>query len=98
MTSEHSCHGGRYGCPAARLFLCIFLIQALAYYGKLAIHPAPLSGLTDLWGRAAVGPVAGEVVVFAGVLFHLGWMVFACVTLRIDQRAWRTRQSLIAMG
>jgi uncharacterized membrane protein len=81
-----------------RTYAWIFLIQALAYYGKLAIHPLPLSGLTDLWARAAVGPVPGEVVVVSGVLFHLGWMVFAYVTLRIDQRAWRRRQSLIAMG
>jgi hypothetical protein len=38
------------------------------------------------------------VLVCAGVLFHLGWMLFAYLTLRIDQRAWRIRQSLIAVG
>ena len=49
-------------------------------------------------GRAAVGPVPGTVLVFAGVLFHLSWMVFADVTLRLDRRDWRIRQSLIAVG
>ena len=48
--------------------------------------------------RAAVGPIPGQLMVIAGVVFHLGWMTFAYVTLRIDQRAWRIRQSLIAIG
>jgi uncharacterized membrane protein len=81
-----------------RTYAWIFLIQGLAYYAKLAIHPTQLTTLSDLWARAAVGPIRGEVVVAAGVLFHLGWMVFAAVTLRRDQRAWRLRQSLIAIG
>jgi uncharacterized membrane protein len=81
-----------------RTYCWIFLIQAISYYGKLAIHPRPLTSLSELWARAAVGPVDGHVLVFAGVLFHLSWMVFAYVTFRIDQRSWRLRQSLIAIG
>lgn len=81
-----------------RTYCWIFLIQAISYYGKLAIHPHPLGTLDELWARAAVGPIPGHVLVFAGVLFHLGWMVFADVTLRLDRRDWRNRQSLIAVG
>jgi uncharacterized membrane protein len=81
-----------------RTYAWIFLIQALAYYGKLAIHPTQLTTLSELWERAAVGPIPGYVVVVAGVVFHLGWMLFAYVTLRRDQRSWRVRQSLIAIG
>lgn len=81
-----------------RTYAWIFLIQALAYYGKLAIHPTQLTTPSELWERAAVGPIPGHVVVVAGVLFHLGWMLFAYVTLRRDQRSWRVRQSLIAIG
>jgi uncharacterized membrane protein len=81
-----------------RTYAWIFLIQALSYYGKLAIHPHPLTSFSDLWERAAVGPIPGEVLVAAGAVFHLGWMVFAYVTLRLDQHAWRVRQSLIAVG
>jgi len=81
-----------------RTYGWIFLIQAVAYYGKLAIHPMPLRALSELWTRAAIGPIPGEVVVAAGVLFHLGWMVFGYVTLRLDRRSWRLRQSLIAVG
>jgi uncharacterized membrane protein len=81
-----------------RTYAWIFLIQAISYYGKLAIHPTPLTALSELWGRAAVGPIPGNVVVLAGVAFHLGWMMFAYLTLRLDQRSWRVRQSLIAIG
>jgi uncharacterized membrane protein len=81
-----------------RTYGWIFLIQALAYYGKLAIHPTPLHTVSQLWTRAAIGPIPGEVVVAAGALFHLGWMIFGYVALRRDQRSWRLRQSLIAIG
>ena len=81
-----------------RTYAWIFLIQAIAYYGKLAIHPTPLTSVADLWARAAVGPIPGEVLVIAGLAFHLSWMVFAYVTRQLDLRSWRTRQSLIAVG
>jgi uncharacterized membrane protein len=81
-----------------RTYAWIFLIQALAYYGKLAIHPTPLHTTSQLWTRAAIGPIPGEIVVAAGVLFHLGWITFGYVALRRDQRLWRKRQSLIAIG
>jgi uncharacterized membrane protein len=81
-----------------RTYGWIFAIQAIAYYGKLAIHPAPLTTLADLWQRAAVGPVPGSWVVAAGVLFHGGWALFALATLRIELASRRERRSLIAMG
>jgi uncharacterized membrane protein len=74
----------------------IFLIQALAYYGKLAIHPEPLTTISELWERAAIGPFPGQVVVCAGILFHGAWAGFAIVSLqwerrRSPRRAERTR-------
>ena len=81
-----------------RTYAWIFVIQAIAYYGKLAIHPVPLVSLADLWERAAIGPIPGGVVVIAGLLFHGSWVVFAFATLRIEIVARRERQSLIAMG
>jgi uncharacterized membrane protein len=81
-----------------RTYAWIFVIQGLAYYGKLAIHPAPLATLADLWERAAIGPIPGGLVIVAGVLFHAGWMVFALVTFRIEIASRRERRSLIAMG
>lgn len=81
-----------------RTYAWIFVIQAIAYYGKLAIHPTPLATLADLWERAAIGPIPGGFVVAAGVLFHGSWAVFAFVTLRIEIASHRERQTLIAMG
>jgi uncharacterized membrane protein len=81
-----------------RTYSWIFVIQAIAYYGKLAIHPEPLSTITELWERAAIGPIPGGLVVAAGVLFHGGWAVFAFVTHRVEVASRRKRGSLIAMG
>lgn len=81
-----------------RTYIWIFVIQAIAYYGKLAIHPAPLTTLPELWERAAIGPIPGGVVVAAGVLFHGGWALFALITFRIELASRRERRSLIAMG
>jgi len=81
-----------------RTYAWIFAIQAIAYYGKLAIHPTPLNTLAEIWDRAAIGPIPGGAVVAAGVLFHAGWVVFALVTLRVEIASRRDRRSLIAMG
>jgi uncharacterized membrane protein len=81
-----------------RTYAWIFVIQAIAYYGKLAIHPTAMASLAELWDRAAIGPIPGGVVIAAGVFFHGGWAVFALVTFRIEMSARRERRSLIAMG
>jgi uncharacterized membrane protein len=81
-----------------RTYAWIFVIQAIAYYGKLAIHPVPLAHLAELWGRAAIGPIPGGLVIAAGVLFHVGWAAFAFGTLRTELADRRERRSLIAMG
>src|SRR5215475_14031464 len=81
-----------------RTYAWIFVIQAIAYYGKLAIHPVPLASFADVLERAAIGPIPGSLVIAAGVLFHGGWAVFAIITLRMEIASRRERGSLIAMG
>src|SRR5262249_43333355 len=81
-----------------RTYAWIFVIHAIAYYGKLAIHPATLVALVELSERGSMGPTPGGLVVAAGVLFHAGWLVFACVTYRFEMTARREQRSLIAMG
>jgi hypothetical protein len=51
----------------------IFAIQAVSYLGKLLIHPEPVTTLEDLWARAAIGPVPGQLVLLCGLAFHGGW-------------------------
>lgn len=73
-------------------------IQVLAYYSKLAIHPTPMTGFGEIVDRAAIGPIPGEVVVLAGILFHGGWIAFAIITWRVEIQVRRARHSRIAMG
>jgi uncharacterized membrane protein len=75
----------------------ILAIQAVAYYGKLAIHPDAVTSWHDFVSRAAIGPLPGTVVVLMGVVFHGAWIAVAFLTLRIEQR-FRTAQQLIASG
>lgn len=67
----------------------ILLIQAVAYYGKLAIHPVPAGDLSTFLARAAVGPLPGAVVVVCGLVFHGAWAVLAVVTWREERRRRR---------
>jgi uncharacterized membrane protein len=81
-----------------RTYGWIFAIQAIAYYGKLAIHPSPLTSVADIWERAAIGPVPGSLVVLAGVCFHGAWVAFALITLREEVDDRRQRRGRVAMG
>jgi hypothetical protein len=51
----------------------------------------------ELFRRAAIGPIPGELVVAAGLLFHGGWLSFALVTLMVERRH-RRRDALISIA
>lgn len=67
----------------------ILAVQAIAYFGKLAIHPSPLQSVAELFERADVGAIPGEIVLVAGAVFHLGWLTLALVTLQVEKRVRR---------
>jgi uncharacterized membrane protein len=69
----------------------IFLIQVTCYAGKLLIHPAPIASLSDVWQRAAIGPVPGQLVLLAGLAFHAAWATVAFLTYRSRRGADRER-------
>jgi uncharacterized membrane protein len=69
-----------------RNYAWIFAVQVVSYWSKLSIHPEPLTSLEQLWQRAAVGPVPGQVVLAVGTVFYLGLLALGLLTLR-DQRA-----------
>jgi uncharacterized membrane protein len=75
-----------------RNYSWILAIQAVAYYGKLAIHPTPIANLGEFWERAAIGPLPGEFVILCGLLFHGSWAVFAVVTLRHQRAGGRVQK------
>jgi uncharacterized membrane protein len=69
-----------------RNYCWIFGVQVVSYWGKLLIHPLPLAALDELWRRAAVGPLHGQVVLLIGAAFYLGLVALGIGTLR-GQRA-----------
>ncbi len=76
----------------------IFAIQAVAYYGKIAVHPTPIHSWSQLWERAAIGPITGQTVVLLGVLFYLMLGVVALVTYRMDRAKHKDKSEAISMG
>jgi uncharacterized membrane protein len=76
----------------------IFLIQIVAYAGKIAIHPEPLTDAAQVWERAAIGPVPGWLALLGGVLFHGGWAALAFSTWLVERRVRRERRTLIAIA
>lgn len=69
----------------------ILSIQAIAYYLKLIVHPQPMISFSEILDRAAIGPIPGVVTVGGGIIFHLGWITFAAITLHYDRKNWSNR-------
>jgi uncharacterized membrane protein len=69
----------------------IFTIQVVAYVGKLLIHPIPIETLSEVWDRAMIGPIPGQIVLLAGLLFHATWVTIAFITYRSRRGADRAR-------
>ncbi len=58
----------------------------MSYWGKIGVHPTPLTSLGELWERTAVGPLPGPVVLIARTVFYLGLLAIALVTFRRYKR------------
>lgn len=69
----------------------IFLIQVIAYAGKLVIHPLPAEDFAMVLERARIGPVPGALVLLGGVAFHGLWLAVAFSTLRSRRGGDRPR-------
>jgi uncharacterized membrane protein len=69
----------------------IFVIQVVAYIGKLMIHPMPITSLEEIFIRATIGPVPGQIVLLAGLVFHSTWIAIAVHTSRSRRGADRVR-------
>ncbi len=81
-----------------RNYLWILLIQTTAYLGKLVVHPEPLARAGDIFERAAVGPVTGEVVIALGVAYVLTWSAIALWSWLGDRRKAASRPDNTSMG
>jgi uncharacterized membrane protein len=76
----------------------IFAMQGIAYYGKVAVHPSAISSMDDLWSRAAVGPLPGQLMVLCGLLFYSLLAILAISTFLLDRAKHKDRTEAIAMG
>ncbi|UOA29250.1 DUF2270 domain-containing protein [Pseudosulfitobacter sp. DSM 107133] len=75
-------------------YLWILLIQALAYMGKIIVHPGPAQSIWEVLERADVGPVPGIVVVILGFLYIVILVAIATWSyLRDRKRAMRGGRS-----
>ena len=81
-----------------RNYAWIFAIQAVAYYGKIAVHPTALDSIDQLWQRAAVGPISGKFMIASGACFYAGLFGMAVWTFWTDRATHRHRDGTVAMG
>ena len=81
-----------------RNYVWILLIQTLAYYGKITVHPTAPAQFSDLIERAAVGPMPGEVMIVAGVVYNLSWLGLAIWTWWLDAKRFHGTRSPTSMG
>lgn len=79
-----------------RTYAYVLTIQALAYLGKIIIHPTPVASFSEFVQRAAIGPIPGELILAAGVVFNGTWIVFAVVTYLNDRSEHGLRR--VTMG
>ncbi|MCL3883643.1 DUF2270 domain-containing protein [Marivita sp. GX14005] len=72
-------------------YLWILLIQAVAFIGKLAVHPTPIEHWSQVIDRADVGPIPGEILFLVGTIYVGIWAGIAIWSKRHD--AYRSAKS-----
>ncbi len=99
ITPEHHISLFRaFGRRLNRNYIWIFAVEALAYVGKVIIHPTPAGSLDELFARMAVGVVPGEVMLAAGVLFHGALLAITLRVSALDGAKHGERASRASMG
>jgi hypothetical protein len=70
----------------------------VAYLGKLAVHPTAIASIDDLWARATVGPIPGQLMLVAGIVYISVWCGVAVISYRADRARHGARTESTAMG
>jgi uncharacterized membrane protein len=81
-----------------RNYLWILIVQTVAYLGKLAVHPTGITAVEDLWTRAAVGPVPGQLMIAGGIIYISTWCAIAAISYRADLQRRSKQAENLAMG
>ena len=87
-----------FGRRLRRNYLWIFAVQALAFYGKVIIHPAPAATVGEVINRMAMGPIPGLIVFTTMAAFHLVLVGTTYFIWRLDRKKHRERKNPISMG
>ncbi|MCF3972407.1 DUF2270 domain-containing protein [Paracoccus salsus] len=81
-----------------RNYFWILLIQAVAYMGKLIVHPTPLESTAQLLERSAIGPLPGWLILSVGGCYCVSWGLIAYISERQDAERARKRRDPLGMG
>ncbi len=81
-----------------RNYMWIFGFQAMAYGGKIIIHPTPMTNFDQMLDRMAVGPFPGVFILALGVVFHGAWIVLAVWTHILDRQRHASSPGVTGMG
>lgn len=66
-------------------YLVIFLTLTLTWIFKLSAHPTSVTSWTELFARAAVGPIPGGLILGVGLLFNVALIVGAVATMKLRE-------------
>jgi uncharacterized membrane protein len=64
-----------------RTYGWIFAALLGCYLAKILVHPTPIVAMHEVWTRATIGPLPGQVALALGLIFHAAWIVIAVATL-----------------
>ncbi|MFT3890999.1 MAG: DUF2270 domain-containing protein [Anaerolineales bacterium] len=68
-----------------RNYLWIFLILYAAWVAKIWLFPVPPADMTEFIGRAAVGPVDGNIMIGLGFAFYFSLFLLAVATFTMTR-------------
>lgn len=81
-----------------RNYMWIFMFQAVAYFGKIIVHPTPLGSWGEMLSRMTVGPIPGAGVCGFLLAFHAAWIILAIRVKILDERKHARRDGVSGMG
>ena len=81
-----------------RNYIWIFIVLALAYFVKLAIHPVDVESIHDFFTRAAIGPLPGPLVLCLFSLWYCFLFGFALFTIGKQDAHGRVSQHEEGVG
>lgn len=74
-----------FGRRLRRNYIWILLILYASWLAKIWLYPEPPVGMQEFWERAAVGPLAGEIIFGLGLVFYGAMFFLALYTIGMNQ-------------